>query len=92
MDIAAELKTEKDIKYFVEAAIEEAVSDPDPIALAHCLETAARAKGMLEVSRKTGLDRAGLYRSLRKGTPRLDTFGKVAAALGYRITLAPINT
>jgi probable addiction module antidote protein len=88
-----ELKTEKDIEMFVEASIEEAKNDSDPSALAHCLEIAARAQGMLEVSRKTGLNRAGLYRSLKKGgNPTIATFGKIANALGYRITLVPIDS
>ena len=91
VDIAKELKTEKDIKGFIKAAIEEAKDDTDPSLLAHTLGIAARAKGMLKTSTKAGVNRAGLYRSLTiNGNPRLDTFGKVAHSLGYRLSLVPV--
>ena len=41
IDIASELKTEKDIDGFIEASIEEAKNDTDPKYLIHALETAA---------------------------------------------------
>ncbi|MDR2258477.1 MAG: hypothetical protein LBE14_04940 [Treponema sp.] len=46
-----------------------------------------RLRGMLEVSRETGVDRAGLYRSFVKGgDPRISTFDKVARSMGYHRT------
>jgi probable addiction module antidote protein len=90
-DIFEELKTEEDIQAFVEASIEEAENDSDPSLLAHALGIAARARGMLNVSRESGLDRAGLYRSFVKGgDPRISTFDKVARSVGYHITLVPL--
>ena len=89
-DIFTELKTEEEIQAFIEAAIEEAKNDTDPSLLAHCLGIAAKARGMLAVSRETGIDRAGLYRSFVKGgDPRISTFAKVANSLGYHLTLVP---
>ena len=91
-DIYDELKTEEDIQAFVEASIDEAKDDTDPSLLAHALGVAAKARGMLAVSRETGIDRAGLYRSFTKGgDPRISTFDKVARSLGYHLTLAPIQ-
>ena len=91
-DIYGELKTEDDIRAFVEASIAEAENDDDPGLLAHALGVAARARGMLSVSRDSGLDRAGLYRSFAEGgDPRISTFDKVARSLGYHLTLAPLR-
>jgi probable addiction module antidote protein len=88
VDIAAELKTEKDIEGFIEAAIEEAKDDADPKYLIHALETAARARGMLATAQEAEVDRANLYRILSGETdPRASTLAKIANALGYRLTL-----
>jgi len=91
-NIYEELKTEEEVQAFVEASIAEAENDTDPSLLAYALGVAAKARGMLAVSRDTGIDRAGLYRSFTKGgDPRISTFDKVARSLGYHITLAPIQ-
>jgi probable addiction module antidote protein len=91
-NIYEELKTEEEIQAFVEASIAEAENDTDPSLLAHALGVAAKARGMLAVSRDTGIDRAGLYRSFAKGgDPRISTFDKVARSLGYHLTLAPVQ-
>ena len=91
-NIYDELKTEEDIKAFVEASIIEAKNDIDPSLLAHTLGVAAKARGMMAVSRDTGIDRSGLYRSFTKnGDPRISTFDKVARSLGYHLTLTPIQ-
>jgi probable addiction module antidote protein len=76
----------------VEASVAEAQNDTDPSLLAHALGVAAKARGMLKVSRDAGVDRVGLYRSFTKGgDPRISTFDKVARSLGYHLTLAPIQ-
>jgi probable addiction module antidote protein len=54
-NIYEELKTEEDIQAFVEASIVEAENDTDPSLLAHALGVAAKARGMLAVSRDSGL-------------------------------------
>jgi len=91
-DIYSELNTEEDIQAFVEASITEAENDTDPSLLAHALGVAAKARGMLAVSRDAGVDRAGIYRSFVKGgDPRISTFDKVARSLGYHLTLAPVQ-
>ena len=92
VDIASELKTQEEIDEFIEAAIEEAKNDIDPKYLIHALETAARARGMLKTSEEADVDRASLYRILSGETdPRVSTLAKIAAALGYRLTLVRQN-
>ena len=89
-DIFEELKSEEDIQAFMEASIKEAENDSDPGLLVHALGVAAKARGMLAVSRETGASRA--YRSFVKGgDPRISAFEKVARSLGYHITLAPLS-
>ena len=88
VDIASELKTQEEINEFIEAAIEEAQNDTDPKYLIHALDTAARARGMLKTAEEADVDRASLYRILSGETdPRASTLAKIAAALGYRLTL-----
>ena len=88
VDIASELKTEEDIQGFIEASIEESKNDTDPKHLIHALETAARARGMLNTAKEADVDRAGLYRILSGETdPRASTLAKIANALGYRLTV-----
>jgi len=93
VDIASELKTQEEISEFIEAAIEEAENDVDPKYLIHALDTAARARGMLKTAEEADVDRASLYRILSGETdPRASTLAKIAAALGYRLTLVRQNT
>ena len=56
-NIYEELKTEEDIQAFVEASIAEAENDTETSLLAHALGIAAKARGMLVVSRNAGIDR-----------------------------------
>ena len=57
--------------------------DPDLLLLA--LGDVARAKGMAQVARESGLGRESLYKALAPGAkPRFDTVLKVARALGVR--------
>jgi probable addiction module antidote protein len=84
-DTANYLKTAKDIAEYLEAVFEIG----DPALVAHALGVVARAKGMAEVSRKTGLGRESLYKALSKdGNPKIDTVLKVVHALGIKMKFA----
>lgn len=87
-DAAKFLKDDEDIAGFLEAAIEE----NDPELLQDALGVAARAKGMMKVSKQTGLSRGALYRALDKdGNPTLSTFFKILKALGLKMTIKPAH-
>ena len=83
-DSAEHLKTEEDMALYLEAMIEESGGDPAAIAVA--LGNIARAKGMTEIARKTGLAKENLYKALSpEGNPEFATVLKVAKALGLKL-------
>jgi probable addiction module antidote protein len=80
-----------------EAAIEEYLlatcEDGSPSEIAHALGIVARARGISDLARKTGLTRQALYKALDDdGNPALATVAKVAEALGFRLTLVRAKT
>ena len=81
-DAAEHLKTEEDMAAYLEAALEEG----DSALIAAALGDIARAKGMSQVARDTGLGRESLYKALSStGNPELATIIKVVSALGLRL-------
>jgi probable addiction module antidote protein len=67
--------------------LEDAFATEDSAYIAHALGTVARARGMTEVSRKTGLSRESLYKALSaEGNPEFATILKVMSALDLKIT------
>ena len=87
-DAADYLKSEEDMAAYLQACIEEAPDDPAFIAAA--LGDVARARGMVQLAKETGLTREGLYKALSKdGNPNFGTVLKVLHALGLKITLQP---
>lgn len=85
-DGADYLKSEEAVR----AYLEECFAENDPALIAHALGVAARARGMTQVSRDTGLTREGLYKALdENGNPSLATVLKVTRALGYKLSLTP---
>ena len=88
-DMLNYLKTEEDIKAFLQAAIE----DEDPAFLPVALAEVARArKVMTDVAKAVGVSRTSLYQSLSsEGRPAFVTVAKVANSLGYKLTLVPAS-
>lgn len=83
-DAAAYLKTEEDCALYLQAAIDEADGDPSIIVAA--LGDIARARGMMQLAKETGLSREGLYKALSpEGNPSFATVAKVIEALGLRL-------
>ncbi len=83
-DSALHLKTEADIVRYWEACLEEGRDDPAFITTA--LGNIARARGMSQLARKTGLTREGLYKALSPGgNPEFGTVMKVIRALGLEL-------
>ncbi len=89
-DSAAHLRSEEDMAVYLEACLEEAGDDAAFVAKA--LGTIARAKGMSQLARDTGLGRESLYKALSgEGNPSFATILKVTHALGIKLHAAPIN-
>ena len=83
-DSAAHLETEEDIAAYLDAVLEEG----DPALVAHAIGIVARARGMSEIAKASGLTRPSLYKSLSSdGKPEFETIMKVLKALGLRLSV-----
>jgi probable addiction module antidote protein len=82
-DPAEDLSSDEAIAIFMS----EAFQTRDSRYIAHALGVVARAKGMAQIARRTGLSREQLYRSFSKnGNPTLKTTLAVMKALGIELT------
>ena len=87
-DIQDHLKTPEDRAAYLAAAFEEG----DDAFIKQALNDIARAMGMTEVAKASGISREGLYKALgKKGDPKLSTLLGVAKALNVHLTVAPIE-
>ena len=87
-DIIDYLKTEEDIKEYLEVVLEEKDYNFIPVALA---DIARARKVMSSAAKAAGVTRTNLYQSLSiEGRPAFETVAKVAQSLGYRLTLIPV--
>ena len=83
-DTAEYLKTNEDMAAYLDACLEEAAEDPAFIT--HALGVIARARGMTQIARDTGLARENLYKALSAdGNPEFGTILKVIKALGLKL-------
>ena len=86
-DMANHLGSEEKITEYLRQVLE----DNNPAELARALGDIARARGMTQLARDTGLSRESLYKSLSgERAPSSETLFKVMQALGFKLTLAPI--
>jgi probable addiction module antidote protein len=84
-DVADYIKSGEDMAAYLEACLDEAGDDASFIAIA--LGDIARARGMTQLARDTGLTREGLYKALSAdGNPSFATVLKVIKALGLKLT------
>jgi len=82
-DPAEDLNTDEAVATFMA----EAFTTEDPGYIAHALGVVARAKGMAQIAKETGLSREQLYRSFStSGNPTLRTTIAVMKALGVELT------
>ena len=66
--------------------LSQVLADGDTDELLRALGHVARARGMAQVSRDSGLGRASLYKTFAPGAkPRFDTVVKVMRALGIQL-------
>ena len=79
------LDSDETIAEYLTAALEDPNSDVFLLALSDV----ARARGISEISRKTGLGRESLYKALAPGAkPRYDTILKVLHGLGVKVAIS----
>ena len=84
------LETNEDVIAYLQAILEE-TDDMAPFQVA--LGDAARARGMSEIARASGLGRESLYKALRSSAhPSLEVISQVVHALGGRLTITPAST
>ena len=81
-DVAQYLKSDRDLAQYLNAVLE----DGDPALFVAAIGDIAKAKGMMEISKKSGVTREALYRALKMGSqPRFETVAKVLQALGMKL-------
>lgn len=85
-DPAKHLHDEADIAAYLEATLALAMEDGDTALVTAALGDIARAHGMSQLARDTGLARESLYKALSaEGNPEFATVLKVVKALGLRL-------
>ena len=88
-DMAEHLPDEQSVAEYLTLVLEEG----DPSELPHALGVIARARGMTEIAKASGLTREALYRALRSDAqPRFDTVSRVCAALGVKLVAQAVHT
>ena len=66
--------------------ITQVLADGDTKEFLRAISYIARAKGMTEVSKETGLSRASLYKTLDENAkPRFETIMKILKSFGIRL-------
>ena len=81
-DVAEYLRSDRDLAQYLNAVLE----DGDPALFVAAIGDIAKAKGMMEISKKSGVTREALYRALKMGSqPRFETVAKVLQALGMKL-------
>ena len=83
------LDSEEAIAEYLNACFEEGGLDLFLVGIGD----AAKARGMAEIARASGLGRESLYKALAPGAhPRHETVLKVINALGLKMTFTPLVT
>ncbi|WP_439115204.1 addiction module antidote protein [Hydrogenophaga sp.] len=80
------LKSDEDCAQYLQACMDEA---PEDAALfTKAVGDIARARGMMQLARDTGITREGLYKALgEQGNPSFATMVKVMHALGLQFNI-----
>ena len=85
-DTAEFLDSEEMMTEYLNIALE----DGDPALISAALGDVARARGMSQLSRETGVSRDGLYKALSPtGNPSFSTVQRVISALGLKVVVQP---
>ena len=85
-DAADYLDSEEVIAEYLNVAL----SSEDPDLFLQAIADVAKARGMAQVAKETGLGRESLYKALAPGAkPRYDTVLKLIRALGVELHMTP---
>ncbi len=88
-DAADYLDDEVTIAEYLTAALE----DPNPDVFLTAVRDVARARGMTQLAKDSGLGRESLYKALTPGAkPRYDTVLKLLTALGVKLSATPAHS
>lgn len=83
-DVADYLDNDEVIAEYLSAAVE----DPNPDVFLAALGDVAKARGMAQIAKDTGLGRESLYKALNTGAhPRFETVSAVLRALGVKFAV-----
>lgn len=81
-----------DSEQAIAAYLTDILEANDPALLAAALGDIARARGMSEIAKASGITREALYKALRPGAdPRFDTVNRVCTALGVRLVAQAVH-
>ena len=70
--------------------ITEALLTGEVEIITHAIGVAAKARGMGDIAKQTGLSRESLYKALSgEGHPQFETIARVLQALGLRLRVEP---
>ena len=77
----------------IAAYLTDILTAQDPALLAAALGDIARARGMSDIAKASGVTREALYKALRADAqPRFDTINRVCTALGVKLVVQAANT
>lgn len=83
-DVAEYLDSPEDMAGYLDACLQE--DSGDGVLVKKALDNIARAYGMTQIARDTGLGRESLYKALSaNGNPEFATIMKVIKALGLKL-------
>ncbi len=87
-DAADYLDNDEVIAEYINAALE----DENPSVFLQAIADVAKARGMTQLAKETGLGRESLYKALAPGAkPRYDTVLKLVRALGVELHATPLQ-
>ncbi|MCL2635719.1 MAG: putative addiction module antidote protein [Betaproteobacteria bacterium] len=82
-DLAQCLDNEEVIQEYLSQVLE----DGDSAEIIRAIGAIARARGMADIAKQSGLGRESLYKTLSEGgKPRFETILKIVRALGLKLT------
>jgi probable addiction module antidote protein len=83
-DVSEHLNDEEVIVEYLAAALE----DPNPDVFLVAVANVAKARGMAQIAKDSGLGRESLYKALAPGAkPRYETVRKLVQSLGLHLTV-----